>query len=191
MIGPASSSLTPSGILVVYLPSAIAYCWKVPAAVKPAFFCLGQCSSLVPLKQNSHSPQVDQTHLMPARSPTFHFSCMLSPTATTIPAPSCPAMPFVSACISTPNAAHSSWMRLLSEAHRPVLLSVRSCKNELGLAVPVDSDKNLRRTWHVHWNLLDRCCRVVALANAYSSSVLLWNINGSHIDVVSCDILDM
>src|SRR5271170_3123164 len=47
---------------------------------------------------------------------------MFSPTATTTPAPSWPAMPFVLSCIATPKSAHSSWMRDLSEAQRPVQL---------------------------------------------------------------------
>lgn len=56
--GLTSSSLTPSGSLVLYLPSARAYSWNVPGWLRPAFRCLGQWHSSVPLVQYSHSPQV-------------------------------------------------------------------------------------------------------------------------------------
>jgi hypothetical protein len=73
IMGPASSSRTPSGILVVYLPSLSAYCWNVPGTFTAVFSCFVQNSSCVPLVQKSHSPQVLQTHLIPALSPTFHL----------------------------------------------------------------------------------------------------------------------
>lgn len=114
--------------LVAYLPSVRTYSWNVPGAVKPEFSCLGQCSSSVPLVQNSHRLHVLTTHLTPALSPGCHRSCTSGCAWTTSPAPSWPATPHAESAIFAPKAAHSSCKRDLSEAQRPVqLILTRIC----------------------------------------------------------------
>lgn len=135
LTGPASSSDTPSGILVAYCALVVTYCWNVPSVEAPLFFCCVQCSSSNPLVQNSQSPQVSETHLIPARSPPWNHLTFL-PTATTTPAPSWPE---TLAFMLTPMLAQSPLIRWTSEWQRPDQLTLTRISPSLGVGTGISS----------------------------------------------------
>src|SRR5215468_4206552 len=111
---------------------------KPPSTVQPVTCCFEQSVSR-PIRQNSHSPQVQCSHGAPTRSPTLK-PVTPSPTATTAPATSWPKTRgnFVIGL----SKSHSPIARCRSEWQTPHAATLINTSPEPGAGVGISSTRN-------------------------------------------------